>query len=531
MSYRLKSNVIVEPLVANYFASPYLLSPLSAPRFLRRLVLKLFDSFVNSPKAHELALKNPAFKGGPFVALLSKDLPVAKELYSSLKDRLSRTFSHADAFDELHDLLKEADGESLDSYYDKIPLPLQGLVELFYERSGKASYRMIEALTYRSVLYDEGLQSIIIRELDGDNRDFVLTTPRLETSECVAANIPLSSIALDNFLRSRDEPVESWKELAMQLGIDKSKWCVFESFFEEAKDSTKIIPTKVDEATLRCRYFGHACVEVSSGINTVVMDPLISYDVKNSDISRLSYRDLPEKIDALVITHLHLDHFNVETLINLRHKVDTVVLPRGEGGSVLDPSGKMILKALGFKKVVELDHFEEITFGALTVQALPFQGEHGDLNITSKAAYIVKNARSKAFFGADIRLVSEKLVQRIAEEVGSVDSLYLGMECEGAPLSWVYGALLDESLVRRNDQQRRLNGSNSKEASFLLKALEPRFVNIYALGKEPWLSHIMSVNDGADSYIEKEIQKLSEYCELGRIPFSTLAYRNEENIS
>ena len=43
---------------------------------------------------------------------------------------------------------------------------------------------------------------------------------------------------------------------------------------------------------------------------------------------------------------------------------------------------------------------------------------------------------------------------------GDVDVLFLGMECDGAPLSWLYGPLITKPLDRKIDHSRRLSGSN-----------------------------------------------------------------------
>lgn len=39
--------------------------------------------------------------------------------------------------------------------------------------------------------------------------------------------------------------------------------------------------------------------------------------------------DLPERIDYVVLTHNHADHVLIETLLALRFRVDTIVMPAG----------------------------------------------------------------------------------------------------------------------------------------------------------------------------------------------------------
>ena len=46
-------------------------------------------------------------------------------------------------------------------------------------------------------------------------------------------------------------------------------------------------------------------------------------------------------------------------------------------------------------------------------------------------------------------------------------------------------------LQRKMDQSRRLNGSNAERAIEIVNRLNPKQVFIYAMGREPWLSHVM----------------------------------------
>ena len=62
---------------------------------------------------------------------------------------------------------------------------------------------------------------------------------------------------------------------------------------------------------------------------SILFDPVLSYTYE-SDISRYTYDDLPEKIDFVVITHNHQDHILFETLLQIRHKVKIFIVPRGE---------------------------------------------------------------------------------------------------------------------------------------------------------------------------------------------------------
>ncbi|MEH1848188.1 MAG: hypothetical protein V7L25_25220 [Nostoc sp.] len=79
----------------------------------------------------------------------------------------------------------------------------------------------------------------------------------------------------------------------------------------------------------------------------------------------------------------------LETLLQLRHKIKTVVVPKSNKGMLIDPSLKLMLQQIGFENVQEIDELEIINIADGYIAGLPFLGEHGDLNIGAKAAYLV----------------------------------------------------------------------------------------------------------------------------------------------
>jgi hypothetical protein len=86
------------------------------------------------------------------------------------------------------------------------------------------------------------------------------------------------------------------------------------------------------------------------------------------------------------------------------------------------------------------------------------------------------------------------------------------MECEGAPLTWVYGSVLLKAVNRKMDQTRRLSGSDYQRGSELLTSLECKHVYVYAMGQEPWLSYITSIEYTDQSKPIVESNKLVEFC-------------------
>lgn len=182
-----------------------------------------------------------------------------------------------------------------------------------------------------------------------------------------------------------------------------------------------------------------------------------------------------------------------ETLLQLRHKARNIVVPKSNGGGLADPSMKLVLQQVGFKNVFEIDEMESIELDGGELTGLPFLGEHADLNVRSKLAYLVNLKGRKIICAADSNNIEPSLYRHVHSVVGDVDVLFLGMECDGGPLTWLYGPLLNNPLPRNMDQSRRLDGSDHAKAMKLVSQLNAKQVYIYAMGQEPWLTFLTSI--------------------------------------
>jgi L-ascorbate metabolism protein UlaG (beta-lactamase superfamily) len=293
------------------------------------------------------------------------------------------------------------------------------------------------------------------------------------------------------------------------LGISNGCEALFKSFLTEERP--KPYETYTGDG-VRWRYFGHACILAETNGVSVLTDPVLSYTFENN-IPRYCYEDRPDVIDYVLITHNHQDHIMFETILQLRHRIKCVVVPRCSGGALQDPSLKLLLERIGFANVVELDELETLSSGSVTVTGLPFLGEHADLDIRSKLAYHVRLGHHSLIFAADSCNIEPKLYEHVQRLVGDVDVLFLGMECDGAPLSWVYGPLITMRLPRTMDQSRRLSGSNYKRGMDIVHRFNCKQVYVYAMGQEPWLNYIMSKKYSEDSSPIVESNALLADCE------------------
>ncbi|MBL4670615.1 MAG: MBL fold metallo-hydrolase, partial [Arenicella sp.] len=265
------------------------------------------------------------------------------------------------------------------------------------------------------------------------------------------------------------------------------------------------------DTKVRVRYFGHATVLLETAETTIMTDPIISYDQVEGD-PRYSYKDLPDKIDYVVLTHNHQDHVMLETLLQIRHRIGAIVVPRCSGGALHDPSLKLMLKVLGFENVIELSEMESVDIEGGSITGIPFLGEHGDLTVLTKLAYHVSLEDERFLFAADSNNLDPHLYENIHKVIGDIDHVFIGMECDGAPMSWLYGPLYHRALERKFDVTRRLDGSNYGKAYDLIKVFNPKSVYVYAMGAEPWLNFISSIDYTDSSIPIVESDKLITRC-------------------
>jgi hypothetical protein len=113
---------------------------------------------------------------------------------------------------------------------------------------------------------------------------------------------------------------------------------------------------------------------------------------------------------------------------------------------------------------------------------------------------------------ADSNDIEPKLYEHIRAQTGDVGVVFLGMECDGGPLSWLYGPLLTKPLARKQDQSRRLDGSNFEKANDLVRRLNAQQVYVYAMGQDPWLTYLTSIQYTEQSRPIVDSNKLVAEC-------------------
>jgi L-ascorbate metabolism protein UlaG (beta-lactamase superfamily) len=488
---------------------------------LASVQVPLLESYLQSPQVHVAASTNPELRGGYFVGVEEKRSDEVAALLDSIKKDRDDMLRFASAIAEAEDMLRQnATGYDLTPLYPKLPAALNGLVELAYDTSNHASLHFLEPVVYRSPAYDESRQSVQL-SLDNDvERPFILSTPRLTSPDVLELALPFRHPGLQELTLARIKATSAAR-LAEALGLEGSQLAGLDRLLDNAPSLSH---DRHIDAGGRIRYFGHACLVMQTPDACIVSDPFIS--TYNGAGDRYTLDDLPDYIDMVLITHGHQDHIVLETLLQLRGRVGTVVVPRSSRGNLPDPSMGLYLSHLGLP-VTEVDDFDELPFPGGRVVATPFLGEHADLDIRGKSTYWVELAGKSVFVGADSSGIDPVLYRYMRKELGTCDMAFLGMECDGAPLTWLYQGLITKPVSKKMSDSRKLSGSNAAQAGDIMVELGASEAYIYAMGEESWQGHVMATTYNEDTYQLLQIKEFLGWCKERSINAEHLLNKRE----
>src|SRR5947209_6425096 len=123
----LRPNVLIEPLINQWYAWSYLIPPATAAMCVANLHVKIMQSFVASPQLHMNAVRNPAMLGGPFMNYEADRVPAIRGMLEQTLSGQSPLIQFAEGVKQLDELLtSEATGLSLETLYARVPEPLKG---------------------------------------------------------------------------------------------------------------------------------------------------------------------------------------------------------------------------------------------------------------------------------------------------------------------------------------------------------------------------------------------------------------------
>ncbi|SHL60659.1 MBL fold metallo-hydrolase [Rhodanobacter sp. OK091] len=156
---------------------------------------------------------------------------------------------------------------------------------------------------------------------------------------------------------------------------------------------------------LRVTWLGHSTTLIEIDGLRLLTDPVLSERAsplpfagpKRFTPPALTVAQLP-RIDAVLLSHDHFDHLDRDTIRALAGKVERFYAPLGVGK-------RLIAWGLDAARVVELDWWQQASFGPLTLVATPAQHFSGrglrDGNSTLWASWCVLGAGERLFFSGD----------------------------------------------------------------------------------------------------------------------------------
>ncbi len=164
---------------------------------------------------------------------------------------------------------------------------------------------------------------------------------------------------------------------------------------------------------MRLIFLGHACHLVEFDGFRVITDPWLRDPIFGGHVERdptlgFSLADLPP-IDAIALTHGHLDHFNAPTLADWPDKSIPVVHPPIRF-TELDAN----LRRLGFEDLHACDDWEPFERAGVRVAATPSRG------VLDECAYLIEGPTGRFWNGADAPQPPE-VVTEIAARFGPID--------------------------------------------------------------------------------------------------------------
>jgi L-ascorbate metabolism protein UlaG (beta-lactamase superfamily) len=184
-------------------------------------------------------------------------------------------------------------------------------------------------------------------------------------------------------------------------------------------------------------FIGHNAAVVRSQTTAILIDPLLfaasaAFPV---DYQPLQVHELGS-IDAVLLTHSHVDHFDAASLMRLPTRV-RVIIPKLERETLLAVDLAYRLRELGFEHVTVLEWWQSTRVGDIDVHALPFFGEQptdGDMvhptvrNVGN--TYLLRTPTFSVAFMADSGRDGlgdvRDVVARARHELGSVDVMLSG---------------------------------------------------------------------------------------------------------
>ena len=200
---------------------------------------------------------------------------------------------------------------------------------------------------------------------------------------------------------------------------------------------------------LRVIWFGHSSVYMELDGLRLLVDPVFSdypspfsgTGPKRSHPPPIALSDLPE-IDAVVISHDHYDHLDMQTVRYLSARGTHFFVPLGVGSHLDEWDVRK-------NQITEMDWWESTQIGGLTVICTPAQHYSGrgvfDYKETLWSSWSVVGPEHRVFYSGDSGFSSH--FQSIGDELGPFDLSIIKVGQYGPGASWIYSHMDPEQAI------------------------------------------------------------------------------------
>ncbi|MEW5854733.1 MAG: MBL fold metallo-hydrolase [Myxococcota bacterium] len=266
-------------------------------------------------------------------------------------------------------------------------------------------------------------------------------------------------------------------------------------------------------------WLGHATVLVESAGQRILVDPMFH----PRSIPARPRTDTPPwglglgPLSAVLITHGDHDHLNPNALYQL-DPATPVYLPRTDVKRPYQVDLRALVELLGFTHVHEVDAWERIRLGDVTVVAAPFHGEDWGLTLPCRT-YLITSEELTVYLNADSHGMTD-VYRKLAQEF-RVDLALLGVggcaESHVMPPGYGYGNFyaLWIPAQKRNEWIQLCGGpSDAAEAAELLGA---RHAFGYAAGGASFIQ-VAYTDRGTHDELATILKERGARCQPLRLP-------------
>lgn len=271
-----------------------------------------------------------------------------------------------------------------------------------------------------------------------------------------------------------------------------------------AQSSVDIKSFLEDTNSVKFIWLGHSTLLINFEGKIILLDPIfsnaaapVSFVANRFQDPVIPLKDLPP-IDAVLISHDHYDHLDMNTVKFFRHQNVMFITPLGVGSH---------LKGWGVdeSQIIERDWMESFSLGNITFTATPSQHFSGrgltDTNKTLWASWVISSSKHKVYFSGDSGYDTH--YKTIGEKFGPFD------------IAFIENGQYDERWGAAH--------MRPEEVALAYKELQAKKVfpihwGMFALAMHPWYEPPQRLLDALESKEDMVIPRIGYQYNLEKLP-------------